>query len=99
MISLAEKIKVMQAFERGEEIQFVCCGYENWRDCTEPFWNWDTFDYRIKPKQQQVWFALLKIKATGKLITTNPCSKEEHVEKLKRCENTAIIIREYMDTI
>lgn len=99
MTPLAEKIKVMQAFERGEEIQYVCCGYENWCDCTEPFWDWDTFDYRVKPKQQQVWFAVLKIKATGKLITTNPCSKEEYVDKLKGYRRTAKVVREYMETL
>lgn len=49
--STLEKIKVMQAFCDGKEIQ--CLNkYESddTYDTTDyPVWNWDKFDYRVKP--------------------------------------------------
>ena len=53
MKTTAEKIEVMQAFERGEEIQ-VECG-NSWARVSDPKWNWDAFDYRIKPKAREFW--------------------------------------------
>lgn len=55
MKTTAEKIEVMQAFERGERIQV----YRNettvsgWSDSHNPFWDWQIFNYRINPEQQQ----------------------------------------------
>lgn len=44
----------MEAFERGEEIECVSCGYGGWGDATTPLWDWSRYDYRIKPKPKQV---------------------------------------------
>lgn len=49
-------IEVMQAYTRGEIIQ-ICDiqGDEeslgDWEDIKEPSWNWDYFNYRVKPKK------------------------------------------------
>ncbi len=51
-----DKIKVMQAWLNGEEVEFMVDG--NWTplqkpsniDTIEPLWNWLSFEYRIKPK-------------------------------------------------
>lgn len=54
MMTTAEKIKVMQAYEDGKQIQKVTRGEEDWKDWDvswEPTWNWDTFDYRVKPEE------------------------------------------------
>lgn len=55
--TLAEQIAVMQAAERGEEIE-ICSIYEenlqaNWKKIKFPKWNWVDFDYRVKPKPQK----------------------------------------------
>ena len=57
-MTLKEKIEVMQAFERGEEIEYRykiedqdIWGYT---DPTQPSWDWDSYDYRIKTKPKQV---------------------------------------------
>ena len=43
-------IAVLQAYERGEKIE--CKGkMENWRECPEPLWSFDTNDYRIAPNK------------------------------------------------
>lgn len=56
MKTTKEKIAVMEAFERGEEI--VCYGkrgengtsFGKHLSVNDPQWNWETYDYRIKPK-------------------------------------------------
>lgn len=49
-----EKIEVMQAYERGEEIEARLANYEDrWGDANAPLWNWECFEYRIKPKEKR----------------------------------------------
>ena len=55
-MTLREKIEVMEAFERGEEIEYRykiedqdIWGYT---DPTQPSWDWDSYDYRIKTKPE-----------------------------------------------
>ena len=49
-----EMIEVMQACERGEQIEYrmkTIPENNEWDTMTqEPEWNWSDFDYRIKPK-------------------------------------------------
>ena len=49
-MTLREKIEVMEAFERGEEIQVDKGRYACWALTKEPSWNWSENNYRIKPK-------------------------------------------------
>ena len=44
----------MEAFERGEEIEYDYRDGTNWHIDKKPSWDWATFDFRIKPKQKQV---------------------------------------------
>lgn len=53
--TLAEKIAVMQAAERGEEIQSLYNYGLAWEDNANPNWNWFDFDFRVKPKPQKFW--------------------------------------------
>jgi len=45
-----EMIEVMQAYERGEEIEFrlADCEDDRWAPTASPLWNWDNFEYRVK---------------------------------------------------
>jgi hypothetical protein len=52
MKTLAEKIAVMQAAERGEMIQIWDGG--DWVDCPDPTWDWRRCDYRIKPTPKRL---------------------------------------------
>lgn len=49
-----EKIEVMEAYERGEEIQHDYCYEGNWLDCkpNPPLWSWADTNYRVKPREQ-----------------------------------------------
>lgn len=55
MKTTKEMIEVMQAYERGEQIEFMDCSRE-WKDTTNPIWDWARYDYRIKPKTKYVPF-------------------------------------------
>ena len=48
------KMKVMQAFEDGKQIQMKGCleGEQDWVDCMYPLWHWGTLDYRVKPERR-----------------------------------------------
>ena len=53
-MTLREKIEVMEAFERGEEIEVTDAWKNRWITSDKPTWDWFSFDYRIKPKKQPV---------------------------------------------
>lgn len=54
--TLREMIEVMEAAERGEEIQILLPEKDLWRtECWMPTWNWHTCDYRVKPKKRTMW--------------------------------------------
>ena len=54
MKTTKEKIGVMQAYERGERIEF----YDGitWKDVDKPIWDWIHLDYRLKPKKSYIPF-------------------------------------------
>jgi hypothetical protein len=43
-----EAIKVMQAFVDGKTVECKC-GSSGWSELIDPVWNFDRFQYRIKP--------------------------------------------------
>ena len=55
MKTTKEMIEVMQAYERGEQIEFMDFSRE-WKDTTNPIWDWAIYDYRVKPKPKYVPF-------------------------------------------
>ena len=52
--SIEYKIFVMHAFKEGKIIQFTQLDDPegDWFDHTNPRWNWDSFDYRVKPDEK-----------------------------------------------
>lgn len=54
MKTTKEMIEVMQAYERGEQIEIFVKGH--WVEHDNPYWDWYNFDYRVKPKQKYVQF-------------------------------------------
>ena len=53
-MTLREKIEVMQAFDRGEEIEYEKINKQDWTLMRIEEWNFEKYNYRIKPKQKQV---------------------------------------------
>lgn len=54
-MTLREKIEVMEAFERGEEVECRYSGSKDWFALTgeNPEFRWEGDNYRIKPKPKQ----------------------------------------------
>lgn len=53
----AECNKVMQAYVEGKPIQYTDAEMEDWIDIESPDWNWDNYDYRVKPEPKYRHFA------------------------------------------
>lgn len=70
---IAECIKVMQAYVEGKQIQYVDSETEDWTDIESPIWNWDIYDYRVKPEPKyrpfknadECWQEMLKHEPFG----------------------------------
>ena len=58
--TLAEKIAVMQAAERGEEIEMCSLYGGEWRKINHPTWNWIDYAYRVNPSPQKFWVVFNK---------------------------------------
>lgn len=59
MKTLEEKIEVMQAFLDGKTIQDNIDGeWADWISDKTPDFQWDKYDYRIKPENKQVPFEI-----------------------------------------
>ena len=58
MKTTKEMIEVMQAYERGEQIEvhYFHVSEDYWITCGTPIWDWNNFDYRVKPKKSYVPF-------------------------------------------
>lgn len=92
MKTTAEMIEVMQAYERGETIEFYH-GYEDkWKYCSDPIWNWLTTDYRIaiKPKKTLELYQWLCKDSKG-YYTVSHC-EQKPCEAVKRLDDTKITV-------
>lgn len=52
-----EMIAVMQAYARGEAIEVSIKGRDDWSEIKCPLWDWNSFEYRVKPKPiETLWY-------------------------------------------
>lgn len=53
-----EKIKVMQAYVDGKQIEtrFATRDNDPWKNCINPVWNWLHKEYRIKPEAKELTY-------------------------------------------
>lgn len=49
MKTIKEMIKIMKAAKEGKEIE-VLMNQNNWKTITNPIWNWEKYNYRVKDK-------------------------------------------------
>jgi hypothetical protein len=66
----SEMIEVLQHFVDGGMIEFrstIDDDYLIWQDAVAPAWNFDDFDYRIKPKPLELWVI---VTARGVVLNT-----------------------------
>lgn len=75
MKTLAQKIEIMQAAQRGETIEMQYLnrtgGWLEPSDQDKIAWNWDSFDYRVKPKApREFWINIYPDQNPGNPHTT-----------------------------
>lgn len=104
---IAECIKVMQAYVEGKQIQYVDSETEDWADIESPIWNWDTYDYRIKPEPEyrpfkdadECWQEMLKHQPFGwVVIIENNLSIKYNIQALVQdgVKSTAVLTDDVM---
>ena len=54
MKTTKEMIEVMQAYDRGEQIE--CFNNMKWKDVKNPVWDWLNNNYRVKPNKKYIPF-------------------------------------------
>ena len=76
-----EKIEVMEAYDRGEEIQILAEDGIKFEDMSlEPRWDWYNCEYRIKPKEKKlvtVYEYMYQVKSTNRWTTLNILYKND----------------------
>jgi hypothetical protein len=45
-------IEVMQAYTKGEAIEVSVKGADDWSEIKCPLWDWNSFEYRVKPAKK-----------------------------------------------
>lgn len=52
-----EMIEVMQAYARGEAIEVSGKGADDWSEIKHPLWDWNSFEYRVRPQAfEMLWY-------------------------------------------
>ena len=51
----AEMIDVMRAYVKGEQIEVKPYHEKIWASVVVPSWNWELYEFRVKPKQREWW--------------------------------------------
>ena len=100
MKTTKEMIEVMQAYDRGEQIQLLN-RVGIWVDIDMPEWNWELRDYRVKPKTKYVPFDtpedfLAAQRAHGENVRYKIDDELYHVYINNRCET--ILVSHYGHT-
>jgi len=86
-MNTTDKIKVMQAFADGAEIEFKSDNIGCWLSTTCPIWNWSTSDYRVKinepfwePKRGQVSYRITTINKDNIDVIKSECWSQVEVD-------------------
>ena len=81
MSSTYKKIAVMQAFEAGKAIEHTVKGKSlPWLDTDEPWWDWVSYEYRVKPEPLTLWVNIYSEGDYGR-----PRDTEEEARKARGC--------------
>ena len=92
-MTLREKIEVMEAFERGEEIEVAYRGYDIWSSMSTPSWNFEDRNYRIKPKLKQVVVLETWLCSYGREYYTHEATAE-YIKAFKHSRIKLLLTRE-----
>ena len=90
-MELSEKIKVMQYYDNGGEVESEEKGSDCWGTVNTPCWDWYEFNYRIKEQKQKVtiekWLMQSTIDKEYRIIETSLVNKVVNFKKVKLIES------------
>ena len=92
-MELKEMIKVMQHYENGGEVDFREKRHEYmvWRKSSDPSWNWNFYDYRIKEHNKKVTIEKWLIKDVNSsehfIMESSSIDTYKQYEKVKLIES------------
>ena len=94
-MEIKEMIKILQAFENGEEIECLSMNklIPNWRNFDSLNFNFTSYTYRIKPKQEYIPFDY-NDDLVGKVVRSNKPNKVVNHPKLliiKQCYENVLV--------
>ena len=64
MKTIEEKIEIYRAYLNGKQIEFTVIGQDYWQNAAViPAFNWEEYDYRVKPEppKQRVAYAFVSV--------------------------------------
>ena len=99
-MELCEMIKVMQHYENGGKVEYREKGStKDWRKNNDPYWIWDTYDYRIREPEEEVtietWLMQSTIDKEYRIIETSLVDTVVKFKKVKLIESYKIKLQEY----
>ena len=100
MSKTAERVAVMQAHEAGKAIEFARAGSGDWKETSDPGWNWAGFDYRIKPREMSaptseevIRDALMKvICAVRDYLPPDGCTQDEFTGRVIGAVDNRLVV-------
>lgn len=51
-------IEVVTAFKNGKKIEYYVKISRQWKEITDPSWNFNDYKYRVKPEPMELWVNL-----------------------------------------
>ena len=88
---LKEQIEIMTHYLNGGEVECVEKGNDNWEIVTNPLWNFDDFEYRMKEQQQKAtiekWLMQSTIDNEYRIFETSLVDTVVNFKKVKLIES------------
>ena len=94
-MELKEMIKVMQHYENGGKVEYREKGStKDWRKNNDPYWVWDTYDYRIREPEGKItiekWLLQSTIANEYRIFETSLVDTVVNFKKVKLIESYEI---------
>ena len=93
-MTTTEMIAVLQAFERGEVIEYRPKNSQRWGSA-EPIWNFSQFDYRVKPNPREWWLNVYEDGSKGAMHDSRAEADRNKAYVDKRID--CVHVREVLD--
>lgn len=84
-------ISVMQACEEGKKIEYRTWGGSDWWIAERPLWNWNNYEYRIKPEPKYVPYDSVSEVDKDKWVVSKDTMAAYRIVAIDRCDCTVYL--------